>query len=362
MDFHSVDEDNKFRFIWDAMTKLKQVPKFILAGDDDEAGKVLNLELSKRLGPENCKFISYPDGCKDLNDVLMKHGEAKVNELINTAKDFPVVGLFKPDEFPPMPAEYKKPYSTGYGYEHDNKIKLMLGKFAVVTGYPGHGKSEWADGLVLNLAQKHGWKICICSTEIDNEEYEENTIRRILRRPLENVGEHEPAKAKAFYQEHYTFITNQTMSDQLELTLEKLIELAEIAVLRDGCKVLMVDPWNEIEHCRKNFSESETEYTSRAIRMLKKFSRQYGVLVIVVAHPSKPEQKGKIQPPTLYSVSGSSHWNNKADYGFIVWREDTDGDRTELIVAKIKRHKAMGYTGYIQMKLDSHTSRFIETS
>ena len=74
----------------------------------------------------------------------------------------------------------------------------MLGKFMVVTGIPGHGKSEWSDGLVLNLAKLHGWRICVCSTEINNEEYQENMIRRYLKRTLNIVGAHEPQKALDF--------------------------------------------------------------------------------------------------------------------------------------------------------------------
>jgi len=357
-EFYSVDEDNKFRFIWDAMPKLKKVSKFILAGDDDEAGRVLNAELSKRLGPENCQFIKYPDDCKDLNDVLQKHDAAMVNELINTAKDIPVVGLFKPEDFPAIPEKFKTSYSTGYGLDHDHHLKIVLGKLMVITGVPGHGKSEWTDGLVLNLAKKHGWRICVCSTEINNEEYQENTIRRYLRRPLDMVGDHEPQKALDFYNEHFRFITNSTMDD-FDLTLEKLIELAEIAILRDNCSVLMLDPWNEIEHCRKG-TENETEYVGRAIRMLKKLARQYCVLVIIVAHPKMPQDQGKLKCPTLYSISGSANWFNKADYGLTVWRESTDGNMSELIIQKIKRHGAMGHTGLIQMKLDEKTKCFVE--
>lgn len=360
-EFYSVDEDNKFRFVWDAMPKLKQVKKFILAGDDDEAGRVLNAELVKRLGAENCKFITYPEDCKDLNDVLLQYDAAKVNELINTAKDIPVVGLFKPDEFPAIPEEFKVAYSTGYGREHDHHLRIHLGKLFIITGIPGHGKSEWADGLVLNLAKKHGWRICVCSTEINNEEYQENTIRRHVRRPLEKVSQEEQQRALDFYNDKFRFITNSTMDD-FDLTLEKLIELAIISILRDNCKVLMIDPWNEISHLRDSKNgESETEYIGRAIRQLKKLARQYCVLVIIVAHPAKPDDRGKMKPPTLYSISGSAHWSNKADFGVTVWREDTSGDKTELIINKIKRHGAMGYTGYIQMRLDDKTKCFTET-
>lgn len=358
MEFEGIENDNKFKFIWNHKVLLDKVETIILAGDKDEPGRVLNHELSKRLGLDRCKYITYPDDCKDFNDVLVKHGASKINELINKAKNYPVVGLYKPDEFPPLPQEYKQPYHTGFGHEHDYHLKLMLGKLMVITGIPGHGKSEYADALCMNLAKKYNWNICVCSTEINNEEYEENSIRRYLRRPLDLVGEHEPAKAKQFYQDHFSFITNATMDNEIELTLEKLIELAEIAILRDGCKVVMLDPWNEIEHARMN-RETETEYTNRAIRQLKLLAKIYKVLVIVVAHPKMPEQ-GKLKCPSLYSISGSAHWFNKADYGIIIWRDDPSGDESQVRIAKIKRHGAMGKPGNIKVKLNKHTANFEE--
>ena len=365
VEFYSIEEDNKFKFLWNDKRKLDAVKTFILAADNDAAGKVLNHELVKRLGVERCKFVSYPDGCKDFNDVLRFHGEGEVHKLINTARHYPVVGLYKPDEFPPMPEKFKVPYKTHLGYEHDKHLKIQLGKLMVVTGYPTHGKSEWTDNLVLKMAQKHDWKVCVCSPEIDNQEYEENTIQRILRRELtkENgeykfIGANEYDKAFEFYREHYTFITNQTLNDDLELNLDKLLELAEIAVLRDGCKILLVDPFNEIEHCRDK-GESETDYIGRAIRKFKKFARQFGILVIIVAHPIKPPQ-GKIEPPTLYSISGSAHWANKADYGIILWRPDNSDTRAQVLIRKIKRNGPMGWTGDIDVDYDAKLKQFLE--
>lgn len=357
-DFYSPEDDQKFKFLWNNESLLDKVKTIILAGDNDEPGRVLNHELQKRLGAERCKFVQYPDGCKDLNDVLLKFGQPRVMEAIQRAKDYPIVGLYRPQDFPKIPAELKTPYSTGIGWQHDQHIKILLGKFMVVTGIPGHGKSQWADSLVLNLAKKHGWNICVCSSEIDNEEYEENMVHRILRRPLDKVADFEPDKARKFYQDHFIFVTNATMDCDLELSLEKLIDLAEIAIIRDGCKVLLLDPWNEIEHKRMS-DETETEYTGRAIRMLKKLAQQYRVLVIVVSHPTKP-QFGRVSCPNLYSISGSANWANKADYGVIIWREDMSSDMTEVRIAKIKRHGVMGKPGSIQVRLNKSTGHFEE--
>jgi len=356
--FYSREDDQKFKFLWNNESLLNKIKTIILAGDNDEPGRVLNHELQKRLGSERCKFVTYPQGCKDLNNVLVNHGKQGVMECILTAKNYPVVDLYKPDEFPPIPAALKKTYSTGMGWQHDQYIKIMLGKFMVVTGIPGHGKSEWADSLVMNLARKHNWKICVCSAEIDNEEYQENSIHRYLRRPLKEVAEHEPEKALQFFQDHFVFITNNTMDNEEELTLERLIDLAEIAIIRDGCRVLLLDPWNEIEHCR-NRQETETEYTNRAIRMLKKLAHKYHILVIVVAHPTKP-QYGKIHCPSLYSISGSANWVNKADYGVIIWREDIVKDLSEVRIRKIKRHGYMGRIGDIRVRLNNYTGHFDE--
>lgn len=339
--------------IYENLDRFKPINKIILAAEDNPAGRVFNGTVSRIVGEWKCLFVEYLNA----NDALLK---GKLKDVLDNAKNYPVVGLYKPDEFPPMPEEYKITYQTGFGREHDHHIKLMLGKLMVVTGIPGHGKSEWADSLCLNLAKKYGWKLCVCSTEIDNVEYQENTIRRYLRRPLEQVGAHEPQKALDFYQKHYTFITNATMDDDLELTLEKLIELAEIAIIRDGCKVIMLDPWNEIEHARES-RETETDYTNRAIRKLKRLAKVHKVLVIIVAHPKMPEQ-GKLKCPTMYSISGSAHWFNKADYGIILWRENPSGDQSEVRIAKIKRHGAMGKPGKIQVRLNSGTANFEEVT
>lgn len=348
-----IEGDN---ILWEYLDQFEGIEKIVVAGYNNDKGRAFNELVSTKLGIERCLRIELPEDCITPNDSMRKHDN--LPELVAKAKHFPVVGLYKPDEFPPLPEEYKTTYKTGFGREHDYHIKLMLGKLMTVTGIPGHGKSEWADALCLNLAKRYGWKLCICSTEINHEEYQENTLRRYLRRPFEKVGDNEPAKAREFYQEHYTFITNTTLDDELELTLEKLIELAKIAILRDGCKVVMLDPWNEIEHTRKS-TETETEYTSRAIRMLKRLAKVYKVLVIIVAHPKMPEQ-GRLKCPTLYSISGSAHWFNKSDYGIILWRENPSNDQSEVRVAKIKRHGAMGKPGSISVRLDSHTANFEE--
>lgn len=51
------------------------------------------------------------------------------------------------------------------------------------------------------------------------------------------------------------------------MTLEWLIEKAADAIIRHGIKVLVIEPWNEVEHARPKH-ESETQYVSRSLRQI----------------------------------------------------------------------------------------------
>jgi twinkle protein len=114
-------------------------------------------------------------------------------------------------------------------------------------------------------------------------------------------------------------------------------------VVRDGINMLIVDPWNELEHKRKH-GETITEYTNRAIRTLTSFARLHDVLVVVVVHPTK--DGGLNRDPaemSLYDAEGSSRWVNKPDIGIIVER-NYDAEQT-IVHGKTFRHRVYGSHG-----------------
>ena len=51
-----------------------QCREIILATDGDGPGQILRDELALRLGRSRCKYLSYPSGTKDINDVLDQNG------------------------------------------------------------------------------------------------------------------------------------------------------------------------------------------------------------------------------------------------------------------------------------------------
>src|SRR5262249_22543816 len=158
-------------------------------------------------------------------------------------------------------------------------MRLFAGEFMVVTGIPSHGKSTWIMNLLCNLARLHGWRAANFSPEMPTVPYLRDKFRRIIS----GSDAADPATDR-FIEDNFVFLDNDPNdADEDDITLEWIIEKARDAVLRDGIRVLVIDPWNEIEHARKR-DESGHEYIGRAIRMLKRFGRQYEVAVIVLAH------------------------------------------------------------------------------
>lgn len=82
-------EDSAFRYLWeDGRMKagLQRFDKIILATDDNHKGRILRDELAVRLGRTRCWYVTYPKGCKDANEVLVKHGADALQDMIAAAQ------------------------------------------------------------------------------------------------------------------------------------------------------------------------------------------------------------------------------------------------------------------------------------
>lgn len=57
------------------------------------AGEALAEELARRIGKHKCYRVRWPDGIKDANDMLRKHGPQSLEKCIKEAEEYPVEGL-----------------------------------------------------------------------------------------------------------------------------------------------------------------------------------------------------------------------------------------------------------------------------
>jgi twinkle protein len=329
------DRHGKFEYVYNNRDRIKRIKRFILAVDSDGPGRRLAAELVRRLGAARCAFVVYPEGCKDLNDVRMQLGPDAVVRVINDAKPYPVKGVYQLSDYPEV--DEPKAYSTGWPCM-DDYIKVWLGELLVVTGIPGHGKSTWTMNLCVNLARAHGWRIAVASFEIPTVP----ALRYKLRLAVSGLGSkdwsrHAVSAADEFIQDHFVFIdADPSGDDDDDMTLEWLLEKASDAVMRHGIKVLVIDPWNEVEHARPKH-ESETQYVNRALRQIRRFALKHQVVAIVLAHPTKDVGKGgEARTPTLYDIEGSAAWYNKPDHGIVIDVPDPDLKETVVWIKKAR--------------------------
>ncbi|MGI4763453.1 MAG: AAA family ATPase [Janthinobacterium lividum] len=359
-----ITEENdaeRYRFLWRAKAHLDAVATFILAVDGDDVGRILAAELARRLGPERCRFVTYPDHCKDLNDVLQLSGEGGVALVLNSAKPYPVKGLYRLSDFPDPPALQSLPlYLPG----SDDGPHLVPGTLMVWTGFAGAGKTSLMVFIIADLLRR-GVNVTMGSFETQVKPILQTKLRAALLRCSDKdttndtyVTPERRAEADQLLEDRFSILCQDLADEDHELTLEEMLELARIAVLRDGARLLILDPWNELEHKRRP-DESETDYIGRAIRAIKAFARLYNIAVWVVAHPKKPMMWGqKPSAPGLYDISGSAHWANKADYGAVIHRPNKETNVTELVICKVR----MGLPGReqtVKMEYSWMTSSYI---
>jgi len=303
------EDDEAFAFINRHWERLARVKHFYLAVDADEAGQRLAKELARRLDPARCFLIDYPKDpcvvadretgelrpCKDLNEVLQHFGPEGVQSVLGKARPWPVAGLFAIADFPDEGELETLP--MGLDPELDEHILLYPGAFMVLTGVPNTGKSEVAKQIIVNMAMRYGWHTAMFPGEEMVKPFLERSLKtKYLRRHYSEWTPEESARADEFLARHVQVIAQDDRTDD-DITLDKLLKLAATSVFRFGTKLLVIDPWNEIEHERPAH-ESLTEYVGKAIRKIKKFAKSYGVCVIVVAHPKKVESQ-----PNLYDIS-----------------------------------------------------------
>lgn len=340
-------------------------PEIIIAADGDENGGALLQDLSVLLGRFRCKFLVYPrakdpaqrgrERLKDLNEVLEDYGPEGVAKTISRAEYIRIEGVYKMSELPNLPAQVIYEPRHAMFREH---FKVRLGDFSVWTGVPGMGKTTVLNDVLNGIATDNDLVITWASFEQEVQRDHKRALRTwFCETPAFRCSENQIAEADAWIDKHHRFIV---ASEEQDATFDWLLDLMEATVVRDRAKIIVIDPWNEIEHDRRP-GESETEYIGRAIRSLKRFAKAFRVHVVVVAHPTKAvkDEKGNYKMPTLYDISGSANWYNKSDLGVVVHRVGPDD--TLVKTQKSRYHEVIGKPGEVYMQFCADDRRFRET-
>lgn len=329
-----------------------------IAVDTDDAGLSMRNELIRRFGAERCRIVTYGDECKDANEYLIKYGKEGLLERLRRADYVKVAGIFSLEDYEAgLDRLYRHGLQKGMTIGHSNLDRLIsfeTKRLCVVTGIPSSGKSEFIDEMCVRLNNRYGWRAAFFSPENMPLEYHAAKLaEKIVGCKLANgsmcTADYEAVKRHI--SENFFHIMPEEDS-----ALSRVLKKGEVLVKRRGIKILVIDPFNRLDP-ESSDRLSETQIISRQLDMMTAFAQKHDVLVILMAHPTKitrDNADGGI--PSLYNISGSAHFYNKADFGIVVHRDKAAG-YTLVRVSKVKfRHLGEGGDAYF--KYDVRNGRY----
>lgn len=350
--------NKNIEFLDNCIDVFDNIEKVYLSCDNDTKGIELRDELIRRIGIEKCYIIDFK-GCKDANDYLIKFGVPELRNAYDTAKAKDFEGIITADNiYNDLRNYFEQGEKRGLALDIQNIDEFITwetSRLAVVTGYPGSGKSEFIDYILVKLNKIHGWKSVYFTPEnyplkYHYEKLFEKFIGKKFTQNISNDLEFDMA---------FDYINNNFfyIMPQEETTLDYILERAKYLIKTKGIKCLVIDPYNKLEHSiDKRFSE--TQYISKFLDKLTHFGKLYDILIILIAHPSKM-QKGEI--PTLYNINGSANFYNKCDYGFTIHR---NFDEKNVMTNEIQVHwqkikfKNLGKQGVSELMYNYKNGRF----
>ncbi len=374
-------------------THLEDKVRIVLALDTDEKGVMLRDELIRRLDAERCQVVEWPEGCKDANDVLVRYGADRVRDCVEEAHDIPLVGIQTAAEVEPQLLDlFEKGMQRGAAISmagFDDLMTFEPGRYMVVSGRPGDGKSEFIDELCRLVCLLHYWKIAYFSPENVPIVYHLRKLcEKLTRYPFQpsramtrdlfdgcvrwltaNVCHIMPGYGEDgivdFSGSDASWKGNASSSPSrkdVSNTLDNILQIAHRAVARRGVRILVIDPLNRID-AETEYAQHELAWYSHVNNTLSRFARRHKCLVILVAHPRKVNRAnldGKKRRVEMNDINGSADFGNKADYCMIVDRDD-DLQVVTVYVDKVK-FKHLGTRGECFLHYDKVSGRYIPCS
>ena len=348
--------------------EMIKVERFYIAADDDARGYELRQALIDKLGAERCHIVTY-NGYKDANELLQNGGKEALKAQLQKASQPEIEHIInlsnELDNFEKFFADGGMKGLKIDMPEIDEIVSWRPGSFIVVTGIPGHGKSEFIDFLVVSLNRLHGFKTLFFSPENDPVTYHMSKLSMKItgkRFGTPYMTHEEMSTVYTDIKQNFFFIEPDLFD------IDQILELAAVMVKMHGIKVFVVDPFNTLE-LKNPENISETNVINRLLGKFKDFVRNYNVSMILSAHPRKMDVLGKSdvanhREPTLYDISGSANFYNRCDYGIIVHRADKDvkdskGDRnyTNITFEKI-RWRELGQPASCKLRYNYVNGRY----
>lgn len=373
---------------------ISRYDSFILALDGDAASKAAVNEWADRLGRHRCRIVKYPEGCKDMNQVLVKYDKQKVYDVIMNAELPPMEGVMEFSEERDLMLQVRKKgfpvvQGIGFGTPFDTMIRFIKAQMNLFTGIPNHGKTHFVLQVMLRLSITRGWKWAIFTPEQDSPSKinsQEVPRKMFLMQSLVEALVGAPMwDDKIYIDDRGNMATVTKMSDEKFLqgfdwindhfkiidagdtnTLVKILEKVDYLKIKYGIDGFLIDPWNKISG---SLGLDNADLAKTLIK-LDNFCKSREQCMMLCAHPIKmssreSEKHGKIvsipDVPTAGSIKGGGEFYDMIANIFTVYREV--GEYVSTIYSWKVKHRMLGLPGQqVKFRFNQINGRYEDPS
>lgn len=312
---------NGFTWIPYCWTFLGKFEELIIFGDN-ENGEISLLEDMKSRFHGRVKVVRNEDykGCKDANEILQKYGKEAVKNAVNNALPLPVNRVKDMADVEKVDLRQLEKMSTGFGFL-DKILKggFYFGQLVLLTGRRGEGKSTLASQFATQALKQH-FNVLVYSGEMADWNVKswidfQIAGNRYISASQNGYGYAYYIKSENlevienWYRNHIWLYDNEDYSDEDGKEDVNQIFTAIVASIEQyNVKFIVID--NLMTAMDLDNTDLNIQQTKFVLE-LRKISRRYNVIIVLIAHPRKegPTTKGFSND----DVAGSSNITNLAD-------------------------------------------------
>lgn len=289
---------------------IRSFKEVVLCTDNDEAGQAALEKLLKIVGIDKAKVVKYPTGCKDINDVLTKHGGSAVMQTIWDATSWSPAGIVNKEELWEQLVNYNAKQSLPYPscLEGVNtKLKGMrTGEITLFISGTGSGKSTILRETMLHIIATTEEKIGVISLE----EAPAETARKLAGMAIDRNPAYEEIPLedlKVGFDQVFGTDRVVVLDHQGSIKDDSIVDQLEYMALM-GCKYLFID------HITILVSEGAdgltgNEAIDKVMNDLLRLVKRHDIWVGLVSHLRKVQGGGKSfeegKLPSIDDIRGS---------------------------------------------------------
>lgn len=204
--------------------------------------------------------------------------------------------------------------------ELDDIIRLDKGTLAICVARPSDGKTTFLNYYSYLMAKNNNWKTLYIPFETSNGKQVKDLYS--YYGDLQQVAEH-------------SVILNDTNFSNIE----ELYNTIKVAKQSKGIDIVIIDTFTNLIPL---LSDYNTNIIGGVLTHFTQLAKELNICFVVTTHPTKMKKEDEID---AYSICGSSHFFNLADYIFSIKVTDREQCISEITTHKIRNNFDCGLCG-----------------